>query len=88
MEAYGSKQSRTGMEAYSYRSTLDKTPELHQQLGNTIADNTRNFIKDPILGNQNHRSDKLTCRQTKFMPGLTNMESTSGELRHRRTIES
>eukprot|EP00972_Heterocapsa_arctica_P049066 7225713-Heterocapsa_arctica.AAC.1 len=76
------------METYSYHSTLDKTPELQQHLGNTIAENNKNVIKDPVLGNQNHRYDKLTCRQNKFMPGLTNMEDTSGELRHCRKIES
>eukprot|EP00972_Heterocapsa_arctica_P021184 3118529-Heterocapsa_arctica.AAC.1 len=67
---------------------MDKTPELNQHLVNDITVYYRNDSKGLRLGNQNHRSDKLTRRPNKSMPCLINMEDTNRESRHRRQIES
>eukprot|EP00972_Heterocapsa_arctica_P008437 1232046-Heterocapsa_arctica.AAC.1 len=66
----------------------NKHSASRSQAGTQVAENNRKFVKGPILGNPNHRSDKLTWRPTNSMPGLIHMEDTSGVLRHRRTIKS
>eukprot|EP00972_Heterocapsa_arctica_P058542 8636021-Heterocapsa_arctica.AAC.1 len=64
MEAYGFQENSTSMGAYSDRSSMDKTPEPNQHLGNNITVYYINYIKGLLLGNQNHRTDKLTWRPT------------------------